>query len=434
MTMKAQSGASFKNLMSGLERTKRRATMLGIGPVSENVIRASFQVAVEEGFPPMFIASRNQVDLKEFGSGYLMGGMDQRGFTGLLGRIAKEEAYSGPLFICRDHGGPWQRNAELDDKLPPREAMELAKRSFKGDVEAGFNYLHIDPTKCPHKHSPDDLVRWTVELVEYCESIRLKEGLPAIDYEIGTEDIQGGDTSDSSFESFVAEAARQFRAKGLPLPVCVVGQTGTLTKLNRNEGGFHASTARRLAGLARKHGIGFKEHNADYLDDMSLALHPDIGISGANVAPEFGYVETSALLELAEIEEEAVANGWTPAGGTSGFARAVAVEVKAHAPWRKWVPSAMKKVDGDALFSDPVAGKTVVQVCGHYAYYDAKVAKAIERLYENMGGIWGSEKASEHVLSRIKESIRRYVRPFNMTGTNAMLSVVSNSPKRVKEA
>ncbi len=432
--MKAFANASFKSLCAGLEKTKRRATLLGIGPVSENVIRASFQVAVEEGFPPVFIASRNQVDLKEFGSGYLMGGMDQKGFSSLLAKIAKEESYFGPVFICRDHGGPWQRNAELDGKIPVDQAMEIARRSFKGDLEGGFNYLHIDPTKCPLPHTPADLARWTVELLEFCEKARLSLKLPPVDYEIGTEDIQGGDTSDGAFEGFVANVTRQILDKGLPLPVCVVGQTGTLTKLTRNEGGFHAATARRLAGIARKYGVGFKEHNADYLDDMSLALHPDIGITGANVAPEFGMVETSALLEMAALEEESIANGWVPPAGPSGFEKAVFAEVKANAPWRKWVPSGMKKADPEALFADAVTARSIVQCCGHYAFYDAAVAKSIERLYANMGALWGTERPSEHVVSRIKEAIRRYVRVFNMTGTNAMMSIVLSPAESLKEA
>ena len=41
-----------------------------------------------------------------------------------------------------------------------------------------------------------------------------------------------------------------------------------------------------------------KEHNADYLSNHSLSLHPKLGIHATNVAPEFGVEETKALIEI----------------------------------------------------------------------------------------------------------------------------------------
>lgn len=37
-------------------------TLLGIGPMSENFLRASLEISKEKDFPLMYIASRNQVD------------------------------------------------------------------------------------------------------------------------------------------------------------------------------------------------------------------------------------------------------------------------------------------------------------------------------------------------------------------------------------
>ena len=42
---------------------KERYTMLGIGPMSENFLRASLEISKEKDFPLMYIASRNQVIL-----------------------------------------------------------------------------------------------------------------------------------------------------------------------------------------------------------------------------------------------------------------------------------------------------------------------------------------------------------------------------------
>ena len=46
-----------------------RVSMLGIGPMSKNLIKASMLLAKEKDFPLMFIASRNQVDADELGGG-----------------------------------------------------------------------------------------------------------------------------------------------------------------------------------------------------------------------------------------------------------------------------------------------------------------------------------------------------------------------------
>ena len=44
-----------------------KASMLGIGPMSKTLIKASMLLAKEKDFPLMFIASRNQVDSKSSG-------------------------------------------------------------------------------------------------------------------------------------------------------------------------------------------------------------------------------------------------------------------------------------------------------------------------------------------------------------------------------
>ena len=46
-------------------------TLLGIGPMSENFLRASLEISKEKDFPLMYIASRNQVDAYKFGGGYV---------------------------------------------------------------------------------------------------------------------------------------------------------------------------------------------------------------------------------------------------------------------------------------------------------------------------------------------------------------------------
>ena len=56
----------------------------------------------------------------------------------------------------------------------------------------------------------------------------------------------------------------------------------------------------KMIQICNEHGIFMKEHNTDYLSDDALKWHPRLGIHAANVAPEFGVVETRALISLLE--------------------------------------------------------------------------------------------------------------------------------------
>lgn len=49
-------------------------------------------------------------------------------------------------------------------------------------------------------------------------------------------------------------------------PSC--GQTGH-DKKNEQVGTYHFQNAYNLAAMAKKYGVGLKEHNADYLDDVN---------------------------------------------------------------------------------------------------------------------------------------------------------------------
>lgn len=77
------------------------------------------------------------------------------------------------------------------------------------------------------------------------------------------------------------------------------GQTGTLTRLTSNVGSYDRATAGTLSRIVEKYGTGLKEHNGDYLSNEILLEHPIIGVTAMNVAPEFGLVETEALLNCA---------------------------------------------------------------------------------------------------------------------------------------
>ena len=120
---------SLREVVTILQQKDLKTTLLGIGPMSEIVIRATLELARDMQFPVMFIASRNQVDSNELGGGYVMG-WDQMAFSNAIGSIAEQIKFDGLLYLCRDHGGPWQRDNEKADKLPLVDAMKKAKSSY----------------------------------------------------------------------------------------------------------------------------------------------------------------------------------------------------------------------------------------------------------------------------------------------------------------
>jgi len=370
-----------------------KVTLLGIGPMSIEVLYAGLELAKELDFPLILIASRNQIDSKEFGGGYV-NGWDQKEFSSAIDRMAREVGFKGLLYKCRDHGGPWQRDREKKEKLLPKEAMDIAKRSFLADIEAGFNLLHIDPTKDPHKKDTNLVIERTVELIEFLENERKKKGIGEIGYEVGTEDIQGGLTQNSIFKDFLTEITSQLKKKGLPMPDFIVGQTGTLVKMTKNVGTFSAQKAKELASIAREFGIGFKEHNADYLDENILKGHPALGITASNVAPEFGVAQTKAYLKFAE-----------DAGDKKLISMFEEAVVKSNR-WQKWLFKEDEGLTPEALTRDKYKLYDVTETCGHYVLEEPEIKEAIKNYF---------------VRDSIKSSMSKYVTAFNLKGLTSCL-------------
>lgn len=356
-----------------------------------------------------------------------MGGMDQRRFVRMVRRLSEEAGYRGLLYLCRDHGGPWQRNVELNEKYPVEQAMEIARRSFRADIEAGFNYLHVDPTKCPFPYAQEDLARWTVELIEHCESTRQALGRGPIDYEVGTEDIQGGLTTSETFGAFLQRVTTQLQEKGLPIPACIVGQTGTLLREDRNVGRFDRNTAEELARVAARYGIGLKEHNGDYLSAASCRIHPDIGVSAVNVAPEFGLVETDACLALADLEMKLVREGWLAEANCSGFRRLLLEKSLAEAPWQKWLTEDTRRISPDVIASDSGLRLLIARVCGHYVYNGPDVRAARQTLFENVDRFALVEDAASFVKGRVRRCIEFYIHHFRLEGVEEIAAADRNA-------
>ncbi len=186
----------------------------------------------------------------------------------------------------------WRRNGSKDIRERAIEKVRKIFREHHPDFE-GYVPLEI-------------VIRRTVEIMEYIERRRKEEGIEKIGYEVGAEKTAGGLTHFRAFEGFLKNLIQELNNRNLPKPDFIVGQTGTLIKIQKNVGGFDSDTAKKLVSVTQKYKVDFKKHNADFLDDDVLKLHPDLGITAANTGPEFSTVEIKAYLKLGDMEGEAI--------------------------------------------------------------------------------------------------------------------------------
>ena len=413
----------IKKVVEGLlelQKTGQSATLLGIGPMSKNCVQATLELSKEDDYPVMFIASRNQVDADELGGGYV-NGWNQFTFAQAVKEVADEIAYDNQYYLCRDHGGPWQRDKERNDHLAVDEAMKLGKLSYKTDIEAGFDLLMIDPTKDPFEIGKviplDTVIDRTVELIDYCGKVRKEAGLPEIGYEVGTEETNGGLTSTEKYETFITRLEVELTKRGLPMPTFIVGQTGTLTRKTEQVGTFNFKNAYDLAQMAKKYGVGLKEHNGDYLDDVTLLEHIPSEITATNVAPQYGTVETRAYLHLAGVEAKLVQYGLVEEA--SKTRDVLLVHAIKSERWRKWMVGDQTKLTVDEIMKDEELSEEILDIAGHYTFNDEEVKAEIQKMYANLAK--HHIDGNRYVIDSIKRPIRDYAECYNLKGVTSRI-------------
>ena len=196
----------------------------------------------------------------------------------------------------------------------------------------------------------------------------------------------------------------------LPMPIFIVGQTGTLTRLTKNVGHFNYENSKTLSEVAKKYGVGLKEHNGDYLSEAKLLAHLPLGITAMNVAPAFGTIETRALLELLDVEDKFADLGVIK--GPSNLREALTHDSIYSMKWKKWLTDEVDMSNLEAL--DDATKLQITELCGHYTFSNDDVAKEIDKLYENLAAIKIDGK--RFVIEKLKEEMEKHVRCFNMEG------------------
>ena len=377
--------------------SKKRCTLLGVGPMSKNCVDAAIELSNEYDAPLFLIASRRQIDSEEFGGGYVNNWTTEQFAAYVIDNDRK-----GKVLLARDHGGPWQSVLEVNHSLSLRRAMESAKLSYLRDLEAGFQILHIDPSIDIHSSPSVDVVLERVfDLYEYCWENAKRLGREVI-FEVGTEEQSGSTNTQEELDYTLNKVFNFCRKNKIVQPSFVVIQTGTRVMEMRNVGSF--DTPLRVANelpaeiqvpkmieICNRYGIMMKEHNTDYLSDEALQWHPRLGIHAANVAPEFGVIETLAFLRILEAENlSKIGNEFLELAYNSK-------------KWQKWMLQNSSSTDRERAI-----------ICGHYVFSDPTALEI-----KNTASVELRKKhinLDEYLKNEVKKGILRYMKNFRLAG------------------
>tara|TARA_Y100000816_G_C26105810_1_gene587613 strand:- start:589 stop:1755 length:1167 start_codon:yes stop_codon:yes gene_type:complete len=378
---------------------KKGRTLLGVGPMSKNIVDACIELVEQYNVPLMMISSRRQIDSDIFGGGYVNNWSTER-----YSNYIRSKSPNNKIILCRDHGGPWQNSLEIKKKYSELKAMESAKRSYESDINSNFKVIHID-TSLDINSTPkiDKVLDRTFELYEHCFSYASKKKKEIL-FEVGTEEQSGVTNTYEETEYFLNKLSKFCKRNNLPKLFFIVLQSGTKVMETRNIGTFESLVRIKneipaeiqifkIKEICKKYKVYFKQHNTDYLSDESLNWHPKLGIHAANVAPEFGVAETRNLLNL--MKKYKMLNLYDE------FIDLCAKSNK----WKKW------KIDGSKLNDYQ---KTII--CGHYLYSSEK-GKAI--IDETKSRLIKKNINYQNLAKKIvKKSILRYMNCFKLIGAN----------------
>ena len=372
-------------------RKNRNCTLLGVGPMSKNCIDATIELANEYCTPLMLIASRRQIDSEQFGGGYV-----ENWTTEQFADYVRYKDTQKNIILARDHGGPWQNELEISNKLNLNDAMQSAKESYRADIDAGFQMLHIDPSVDIHANpNIDQVLERVYELYEFCWTYSQQKKQDVI-FEIGTEEQNGSNNTQEELK-YTLECMRKFcKSNKLPYPSFIVIQAGTRVMEMRNVGSFDSPIRvanelppeiqiPKMISICNHYRIFMKEHNADYLSTDSLKWQPRLGIHAANIAPEFGVAESKAFIDLMENSHQNIL--------LEEFLR-ISYDSK---KWEKWMINATSASDKDKAI-----------ISGHYIFSTAECLELKNQARFRIKDL------DTQLKNKVKESVFRYMKAFNL--------------------
>jgi len=367
---------------------EKKCTLLGIGPMSKNCVDVVIELTNTYNIPLMLIASRRQIESEKLGRGYV-----NNWSTEEFAEYVKERDENNKIILCRDHGGPYQ-NEDKDDSKSIKEMMDNAKESFQTDIESGFKIIHIDPSEnLVSKSKIDEMLERIFELYSFCYKIaKQNQNEIKIEISIGKED---GEISKFSELKYTIKQMEKFCFKNdLPLPLFLVVKTGNHVLETENVGmlddimkGKYENERReilKMIKLCKDKKILIKEHNGDYLSEKTLKEHPEIGIDAVNIAPEFGVIETRAILS------------YLSKNNLDEF-RQKFLDVSFNSKkWKKWMINESEKTKNEKAI-----------ISGHYVFSSNAFQKLKNEFLEK---VEDEEDFNNFLKLEIKNSIIKYLK------------------------
>lgn len=274
---------------------------LGVGPLSTEIIEATYRFSEDNQKQMMLIASLNQINVA---GGYVYGWKTHEFATYCAGM--KLQYPGANVLLCRDHAGPGFMSGTPD--------LKAVYTNLRADCDEGFDLIHID--MC-HTIQPGEVLSEVQNAMGLC----LKYN-PDMRFEVGTDAIDGELTDVAGLEASILQL------RGYPIEFWVVN-TGSLVRGVAQVGHFAIFNSLRCTKLLHRYGIKAKEHNSDYLTISQIEQRVKLGIDAMNVAPQFGVLQTDVLRQKG-VDTNTLA-GWE-------------AEVRAGGHWKKWTDKEEEQV------------------------------------------------------------------------------------------
>lgn len=386
-------------------------TLLAACPNSAAVLEAAVLTAARNGMPMLFAATLNQVDREGSYTGWT-----PATFVQAIEQARAKYGCTTPLLACLDHGGPWLKDRHTADGLSLDATMQAVRDSLTACIEAGYALLHIDPTvdRTLPADAPvpiESVVERTVELMAHAERERARLGAPPIAYEVGTEEVHGGLVDMANFTHFLTALEHGLQAQGLSdvWPAFIVGKVGT----DLHTSFFDPASAEQLYSLVAPRGSLVKGHYTDWVENPEA--YPATGMGGANVGPEFTAAEYLALRELSARERDLLRGG---SRKPAQLLAALEAAVDRSGRWRKWLQA--DEVGRPLAALAPERRDWLVQTGARYIWTDPAVQAERQALYSSLAAVLPDPNA--FVVERIALSMDRYITPFHLFGSQALLA------------
>lgn len=246
-----------------------------LGPMSKNIIDAIISYANRNQVSIGLIPSRRQVD---YNYGYTGFGTAQLAYY--------VKGSSDFITLQRDHGGPNQGISE-----------DNGYESLRVDAKY-FDLIHIDPFK-KKGVSISTATEITAALIEHVLKVN-----PFARFEVGTEEAITK-YSPEDLDLFLLNLSDRLKGTFSKIEYAVV-QSGTGLDLGSatNTGTFDLERLKDFITICQDWGLKSKEHNGDFLSAEGIRERFEAGLSGLNVAPELGLVETQVILDHSDSNQK----------------------------------------------------------------------------------------------------------------------------------